>query len=225
MCGVIGYKPINQTASQQEVARIAFGRLMHESKVRGMHSYGLVDYWPSGSLERYIRFTAEENRPLESTILCFRPELMTIAHCRFSTSGDWRGNNWNAQPLVIEWGKGHGDLALTFNGVIHMGTKEEFEEDWEVKCETDNDGEIFLRRLEKGDTPEGFFKQLAGSFAGVWLKDKDLWAGRNARRPLWKCIQYGALWYASTQDIFKRAGFEGMTEVPVGVEVNGARSS
>tara|TARA_R110002110_G_scaffold243473_2_gene460073 strand:- start:372 stop:785 length:414 start_codon:yes stop_codon:yes gene_type:complete len=113
------------------------------------------------------------------------------------------------------------------NGVIHMGNKSEFEQAFGVKCSVDNDAEIFLRHLEKEDdngdalTPLSFINSITGSFAGVWLENHDdglcvLYAARNPRRPLWMSTQHGAVWVASTLDIFLRAGFEGARALPAG---------
>ena len=64
-----------------------------------------------------------------------------------------------------------------------------------------------FRYLEKGDKAADFIEGISGSFAGVWLSHSTLYAGRNSRRPLWACKEYGAIWIASTKDIFMRAGF------------------
>jgi len=193
MCGIVGYSPIEPTA---EVAP-AFARLFTESRVRGLHACGYAKH----------NYVVRSFNP-QDIIDAFDPYMPSVSHTRYSLSGDWHilGNN---QPLVV------GDCALAFNGVIHMGTKAEFEAAYGIQCDADNDGEIFLRRKMSA---RDFILGMTGSFAGVWLEGTRLYAGRNARRPLWKCEAYGAKWYASTQDIFSRAEFEGMTEVPVGVE-------
>lgn len=158
----------------------------------------------------------------------FDPMFPTIAHARYSTSGDWH-NAKNNQPLII---KVDGDsLSLAFNGVIHMGTKTEFEAEYDVKCDSENDGEVFLRKIEKGltgrhssrshmivETARTFIENITGSFAGVWLDGHDLYAGRNSRRPLWVAEEFGGRWYASTADIFKRAGFSSYEPMMEGVD-------
>ncbi len=210
MCGVIGYRPLED--HNQAGAADAFARLLTESRIRGMHCYGL----------------ARPGFVLRSTNLVevcesFDSRFPTIAHARYSTSGDWQVMS-NNQPIVV------GNHALAFNGVIDMGAKEEFEARWGVKCVSDNDGEIFLQLLhyynpasdtEVDDFAENFLKKLSGSFAGCWLIGDTLWAGRNERRPLWRNRHLGGLWYASTRDIFIRAEFpdHNLEEVPVGVEL------
>jgi len=210
MCGVIGYWPKESHPEQTT----AFRRLWVESNIRGLHAFGLYQV---GFLTRTFDW--------EDVSAAFDPEEPAIAHARYSTSGDWHDLN-NAQPIVTN------HFALAMNGVISMGTKEEYEAEFGVQCVADNDAEVFLRRLEAGADPEQFLHSLSGSFAGVWLSDFNtqerrymeemkLNAGRNARRPLWKHEQYGAVWYASTRDIFLRAGFGDPTEVGVGVETVG----
>lgn len=191
MCGVVGYAPGN-TAHPD--AATAFVRLFEQSIIRGLHAFGIAQ--PLGR----EAFEVHRSRTLADVTRVFNPLLPAIAHARYSTSGDWmvKANN---QPLVV------GDMALAFNGVIDMGTKEEFELRYQVKCEADNDGEIFLRKCQQGESPSKFINKIEGSFAATWLKGGQLYAGRNARRPLWGCEAYGAVWFASTRDIFRRAGF------------------
>jgi asparagine synthetase B (glutamine-hydrolysing) len=194
MCGIIGYVPIEP----EDCAKDVFKRLVAESRIRGLHACGIATH--HSVLRSYS---------VNDVIKAFDPSLSTIFHTRYSLSGDWRVLE-NNQPLVV------GGSALAFNGVIHMGTKAEFEAVYHIQCGADNDGEIFLRR---SCSAEEFIQNMSGSFAGVWLDEAGkLWAGRNARRPLWKVTAYGARWYASTADIFRRAGFAGMLPVPVGVE-------
>lgn len=188
MCGIVGYRPVDP----QPVASEVFGRLMLESAIRGHHAYGIAS---SIGVEE---LAVERRHDLRFET--FDVERTTVGHTRYSTSGDWK-TDANNQPVVVH------NMALAFNGVISMGTKEEFEKQFDVLCATYNDGEVFLRRLLRGDDALTFLKSVTGSFAGVWLADGKLFALRNSRRPMWTTQQYGAVWYASTLDIFKRAGF------------------
>lgn len=185
MCGVIGYWPEAPEAGASQ----AFVRLFEESRVRGRHAYGMS----TGDV-------CVRSLDYRDVVGVFDPSRQVIAHTRYSTSGDWRvlANN---QPIVAD------HLALVFNGVIHMGTKEEFERDFGVSCHTDNDGEVFLQRLLAGEDAEHFVRRIGGSFAGVWVDGQRMYACRNEGRPLWRASAYGAMWYASTRDIFGRAGF------------------
>jgi len=196
---VIGYVPTPE-AGLVGVVKEAFRALLLQSRIRGTHAYGL----------------AQDGRVVKSTIDAlvgaFDPRWPAVAHARYSTSGDWTVPE-NNQPIVVD------RVALAFNGVIDMGTKEEFERRWGVRCDTANDGELFLRRQ---GSAEQFVATMGGSFAGVWADwgARKLHALRNERRPLWSSDHLGARWYASTRDIFVRAGFESLRElVPLKLEV------
>jgi hypothetical protein len=97
-------------------------------------------------------------------------------------------------------------MMLAMNGVISQRTKEEYEAQFDVSCEADNDAEIFLRRVLGGQDPVTFLREVKCSFAGVWLESGNLFALRNERRPLWRVQSDSAVWYVSTADIAKRAG-------------------
>lgn len=196
MCGIIGYVPVIPTPDVKD----AFSRLLFESTARGQHAYGLAALNEDESINLVKSFN------LEDVQRAFNPTRITIAHTRYCQSGDWRVME-NNQPLTA-----HG-MAIAANGVISMGTKEEYEKEFNVKCSVDNDSEIFLQYLKKEVNPYWFIETMKGSFAAVWIEDGKLRIGRNERRPLWACFQHGAKWYASTHDIFKRAGFEDMTLV------------
>lgn len=189
MCGIVGYDPVYPSVQAQ--VRELFGALFRESCVRGKHAYGLAS-----------PVLVHRSFAVEDVIAAFDPLFPTVAHARYCQSGDWREIQ-NNQPIIA-----HG-MALAMNGVIHMGTKEEFEAAFNVRCNADNDGEVFLQLLAAGMTVQEALARIEpGSFAGVWLQGRQLRAVRNARRPLWRCQHAGATWYASTSDIFRRAGFD-----------------
>lgn len=193
MCGVIGYHPITGLG---DVQIEAFTRLFDQSRIRGHHAYGIAT-----SKRALLSYNWKE------LLEHFNPVMPTIGHTRYCQSGDWKVMT-NNQPLEVA------NYKLAMNGVIHMGTKEEYEAAFNVKCSVDNDSEIFLQRLVAGEDPLEFIRTITGSFAATWLRDNTLFAGRNARRPLWKCKAFGAMWYASTRDIFYRAGFPTPQELP-----------
>ena len=201
MCGIMGYEPMKANGNQMD----AFRRLFEESCIRGLHAYGLADVDLCGNLRVHRSFSKHD---IPSA---FMPGRVTIAHARYCQSGDWRVLE-NNQPIQVD------DMALAMNGVIHMGTKAEYEAEFGVECTVDNDSEVFLQKLKQGVDAQEFIMGIHGSFAATWLASGQLYAGRNARRPLWKCIQDDARWYASTEDIFRRAGFVGAEPVAVGVE-------
>ena len=203
MCAVIGYSP--PQLGDVNALCDAFKRLMLEARIRGTHAFGITTLDATTGLV----FT-RRSHDVEEIIAEFNPNYPCVAHARYSTSGDWTDHR-NNQPITV------GQFSLAFNGVIDMGTKQEFEQRWEVECESDNDGEIFIRKVWAGVPPTRFVSEMTGSFAGVWLQvyaDKvDLWALRNERRPLWSSDHLGATWFASTQDMLKRAGFSDEIEL------------
>lgn len=189
MCGVIGYLPGDPSQLDEDVQETMFERLMLESRVRGTHAFGIYTRC-SGD------FFCARSHILDEVIKHFCPSHPAIAHCRYSTSGDWQ-NLDNCQPIVVESPDGV-TRALAFNGIVHMGTREEFEAAFGVRCDSDNDGEVFLRMLENyglvpcaGGTEvmepreaiaaTDIVQALSGSFAGVWLRvDPPGWATGNA---------------------------------------------
>lgn len=189
MCAVVGYCPIRPTTETTP----AFERLFLESRIRGLHAFGIAQ--PRGAAPAVLR-----TFDLEAIPAAFDRERPAVAHARYSTSGDWH-DHANNQPVVL------GDMALALNGVLHQGTKAEFEEAFSVQCASDNDAEVFLRRLAAGQSAREFIREVRGSMAAVWLVGSTLYAARNEWRPLWACEAYGARWYASTSDILRRAGF------------------
>lgn len=225
MCGVIGYWPGPEC--DRDLQGTMYERMMLESRVRGTHAFGICQY--DGGL------TAHRSHSVLDVLNRFDAGMPSVSHARFSTSGDWRDLN-NCQPIVVE------DRALAFNGVIDMGTRAEMEETYGVKLEAENDGEVFLRLLQRyGRIPTGsdegsgamepaemiaatdIIGSFKGSFAGVWLHDDQLYAGRNERRPLWSGTYFGALWFASTRDIMLRAGLDAADVREVGIGVLDAR--
>lgn len=217
MCGLVGYKPLGPTPE----TTAAFTRLFKASIIRGMHAYGISTAILDGYEGSRGGISTERSFDWNDIPRHFHTPYPTIAHTRYCQSGDWQVME-NNQPIEVA------GMALAFNGCIHMGTKEEFEAAFDVQCETDNDGEVFLRLVESvgllhpSDHIERAKRTLGGftgSFAGVWLHNGYLYAGRNARRPLWSCEAFGGKFYASTRDIFRRAGFPEPQQVVVGVEL------
>lgn len=212
MCGVVGYWPRGKSLSGGMGARRLladaeeiFHRLMYESRVRGMHAYGIAqrfnDFKPP-IVGAYLR-----SRDLNEVVESFDPVFPAVAHARYSTSGDYTVEA-NNQPIVAE------NIMFAFNGVIHQGTKEEFEQAFDVQCVADNDGEIFVRKLAAQIDPVQFLRDTSCSFAGVWIQNNMLHALRNDERPLWTATSPGAYWIASTRDILLRARLTEPSEIP-----------
>lgn len=192
MCGVIAL--VSQKFDEKSIEMTL--SLINESKIRGLHAFGLayqIDNQPI-EVRKCVQIpTIDEFRHLKNR------SVRLIYHNRYSTSGDWHNEN-NNQPIYIA-----PDIAVAVNGVISMAPSQEWFEQFGVKCSSENDGEIFARILQQGRDPAEFVNSLTGSFAGVFLWTGGLWALRNERRPLWRCVVNNSTIIASTSDIITRA--------------------
>lgn len=204
MCGVIGYSCDDPRPSHADALRSLF----YESRVRGMHAFGF-SVWDGE------RVTTRRFLDLKDCLAAIpRGVTRLVGHSRYSTSGDYQ-TVANNQPLQI------GESALAFNGVISMAAKAEYERQYGRQYETENDGEIFLDKFVRDDGWLQFVARGRFSFAGLMLRGGKLTALRNANRPLFRLSSDGATFFASTADIFRRAGFDGCpAPVPCGVAVD-----
>lgn len=195
VCGVIGYVSSNPTHDQTD----ALMRVIRESKIRGLHAFGMSHVAYD---DKHVEYVEHVKFPTLDGLLGYMDGKLfwdAIAHTRYSTSGDWK-NMANNQPIVVDgW-------SLVFNGVISMKTKEEMEEEYNIKLTTYNDGEIFLRHVMNGKDPIEFVRTMKGSFAGLWYTPQGwLYAIRNERRPMWWVRYDDSVFVASTRDIIARA--------------------
>ena len=187
MCAVIGYYSKKQTKEDKEL----LSKLVKESKIRGLHSFGYAYKNKKNEIELKKQFTFEVEIPDTN---------MLIAHGRYSTSGDWNEET-NNQP--IEYNNNY----IAFNGDINMGTKKEMEEEYGIEMSSNNDAEIFLH-LSKNMYSEEIIEELNCSFAGIFIIDNEIYCHRNAERPLYRAIIGNSVFIASTRDIFKRCGID-----------------
>lgn len=197
MCAIAAYSSTNRGAWP------AFLRVLHESKIRGLHAFGFA-WCNSVGVVRTSKFL--EFGDLLDAMEIIQP-LKTIVHCRYSTSGDYRTME-NNQPLL------RANQALAFNGVIDMGTKAEMEARHGVTLQTENDGEVPL--AVQPEDPFKFFDGFQGSFAGLLLSPSGIRAYRNSRRPAWVTRSGEATMVASTADILRRAGLPPGAMLPPG---------
>ncbi len=208
MCAVIGY--FANEAKPEHVEMIH--RLMMASKIRGLHAFG-YSIW-NGNTIATKKFDNVES--CQNSLVKSKPFRMLISHNRYSTSGDYK-NPDNNQPLhITSPARGSHALSLVFNGVISQATKEEYSKQYDIHCQTDNDGEIFARKVLDGEDWANWVSRGRFSFAGIFIHKGEAWMIRNKNRPLWYSITDGAVFVASTEDIFGRAeGFEDPFPVPI----------
>lgn len=190
MCGVIGFYSDQPNGQHRE----ALLRLFTESKIRGLHAFGLSADFGDGEIVTRRFFSL----PLLCRFLeSMPPPRWLMGHNRYCTSGDWqeRGNN---QPLEVD------GAILVFNGVIDMRSRAEWESSYPFPFITENDGEVFIRRMQAGEAP-GRIVEVGCTFAGLYFHQGEVWALRNAYRPLWFWPGARAIFLGSTRDIFRRA--------------------
>lgn len=185
MCGVVGYSCESPIKEHYEILQA----IIRQSKIRGLHSFGF-SFYDKELVTIKHHYIDKIELPAANKI---------IYHNRYSTSGDYK-NHDNNQPIAV------GNISLVFNGVLDMRTKQEMEEHYQIDMETDNDGELVLKLC--GSDPEKiqeYVQNTTGSFAGLILTENNkMYAIRNENRPLWMLNHSGAIFYASTRDIFKR---------------------
>lgn len=188
----------------------AFARILNQSRIRGKHATGIAWNAADGS-QGVFRSTVLHETLAQLPGLLLRNPTMLIGHTRYATSGDWRVPE-NNQPVSAA------GMVLALNGVIDAGTKTEFEKRWQVRCHADNDAEIFLRRIESGESATKFAKRIKGSLSCCWIDQRTDnpkgYAIRNARRPLWKHETDTRTAFASTADIFARSNINGAEPLP-----------
>ena len=185
MCGVVGFSSDEVTQEHLDL----LNGLIAQSKIRGLHSFGYTYYDGEFITNKYFDMSELDGRSFQKLIY----------HNRYSTSGDYKDHN-NNQPIEGD------EIHLVFNGVLDMGTKEEMELKYDIKMNTDNDGEILIKKCGSDkEKIKRFVEDTTGSFAGLILtRSNELLAIRNPNRPLWKLNHEGAVYFASTRDIFKR---------------------
>lgn len=196
MCSVVGYHNLGPGLTSQEHVE-ALCELFWQSKIRGLHAFGVTyrQYYRQELVTRKFHSIDELTEFLRSAM----PTVQSlIGHCRYSTSGDWQEHR-NNQLIHV------GKSAMVFNGVISMATREEYQKTYGREYETDNDGEIFLRKMMDGEDWLTWINEAKFSFAGMAFDGRSVWALRNKSRPLWATAEPGAVFIASTADIFKRA--------------------
>lgn len=187
MCSVIGYKG--------EYNEDLLNKVFKYSRIRGLHSFGYSYYNPYLITKKFLDYS-----DFISSINEDRPNLF-IAHFRYATSGDYLDLN-NNQPLTSE------GISIAFNGVIHQGTKEDMEKEYDLVIPHENDGYVLMKKYRNRN-----FIESDITFALVGLEDGKLLALRNERRPLWYDTNEQRTIICSTSDILKRSGVDNPTEI------------
>jgi glutamine phosphoribosylpyrophosphate amidotransferase len=190
MCGIIGFV----TNGWEDGGNyFILEELMRESKIRGLHSFGFSFQNGPG----YNTCKSRDLEPIIQTLREYKPKSL-IYHNRYSTSGDFNivANN---QPIA------DGSLSVAVNGVISMKPKAEYEKEFGVKCESENDAEVLLRILEMDLDLVQFLKDFPEiTCAMVYMKGPKILALRNNKRPLHYFKLNNSIYVISTRDIAER---------------------
>lgn len=190
MCSVIGFV----TRDGNEAAFMLLKELILESKIRGLHAFG-VSYLADGSI---MTMKSREIKPVIEEIRNIKPKAL-IYHNRYSTSGDFRDPD-NNQPTH------YGEISVAVNGVISMKPREEYEKDFGVSCKCDNDAEVLLRILEQDLDLVQFLKDYPEiTCAMTYIHKGRILALRNNKRPLHYFQIFNSIYVVSTKDIAIRA--------------------
>jgi hypothetical protein len=215
MCGIVGFKLLDPSPEFAAQAFGLFEQLMLESQIRGKHASGLawVEMGKVYSYKQPLPVLELVKTDMWSKLRKFQP-YEAIGHTRYSTSGDWLDNN-NNQPL------NNRQLALVHNGLVSMGTKEEFEEQYKVQTATANDSEVILRQVLDAwydpDIPVN--SAIAYALEQIQVVEPPIFACGfldsyndihvicDHIRPLWffHVQKWNMLGFASTSDIIRRA--------------------
>lgn len=206
MCGILGYKFLNHP---QLDAMGFIERLFLESEIRGRHASGFTILADPGELE-----TTKAPLPVSEFILKDRlwkrcktdPPRAMVAHTRYSTSGDWDDNN-NNQPLATN------RFALVHNGLVSMGTPEEYGPLYGLPLTTANDSEVILKAIwkEKGSIINAMSRvyEVEPPIFACGLLDFDgnvsCWADNIRPLYIFMVPEWDLLGFASTKDIIMRA--------------------
>jgi len=193
MCGIVGACFSEKTNEELEFSK----RIMFESRIRGKHSFGIC-FSNKGKIITLKSYNMEIDRFVHE--FSEADGDWFIYHNRYSTSGDWK-NMKNNMPLVIN------NQVIAMNGVLNMAKKHEFEKLYNIKCETENDAEIILQKINEGiDIVEFIKTNQSFSFAGVLFENGSIYGLRNNKRPLYLYETQNAKFLVSTLDILCRAG-------------------
>jgi len=192
MCGIIGAFFIEKTKEEL----LFLKKLMNESSVRGLHAFGVCFY------DKKYEVIKSNKKDFSSFIDEFEKSnaISIMFHNRYSTSGDHKIEN-NNQPIVV-----NNVGSIVMNGIISMKTKEQFEKQFDVICDTENDAEILLRKMEKDVDVIDFLSSTKCSFAGIIMEKEKMFGVRNNKRPLYIYKSKKANYFVSTLDIVARAG-------------------
>lgn len=186
MCGIIAFRG-------EKVNPELFAELFWQSKVRGLHSFGIAKVVNG---EFIVKKWHKSDFSREEVCDFVSDCESIIAHTRYSTSGDWY-NHKNNMPII------HKNKAIVMNGVVTQAPKEHWKEQFGVNCSTDNDAEILLH-LDTETILELSKAEKISVSCAVLDNSNNLAVFRNNLRPLWFLNTTEGVYVCSTMDIAHR---------------------
>jgi glutamine phosphoribosylpyrophosphate amidotransferase len=195
MCAIIGVDCKN---TEENIYTIH--NLFLESKIRGLHATG-ISFIKEGILNT-IKYPLPADKFLKkydlSSLLKSEERIHMIGHCRYSTS-DIEYN----QPISDN------NLSIVHNGVVTQESYDKWESSYKFNCDTKNDSELIFHYIKCGKDIHdlcAYFPNVSFAFLTLDIKG-NIFAYRNSLRPLWKIERNKDIFYASTQNILIRSGF------------------
>lgn len=210
MCGIIGFYCRLNCGYEEYIKYIKLlSNLFKESKIRGLHSFGLsyinrnkIYTKKSNNFEiindEIKRISNSKNIPKHSRFI-LRPNMI-IGHTRYATIDGDINNIDNMQPTHC-----YPQISHVFNGVITMKEKKEYEKEYNMQFITDNDGEIIVRHILDGGNVKKFVNDNLCAYAGIYIYNDKMFVYRNMRRPMYVAYNDNVVFFFSTLDIYNRS--------------------
>lgn len=186
MCGIIAFRG-------EKVVPELFAELFWQSKIRGLHSFGIAKVVNGRFVVK--KWHKSDFSKEEICDFVYNCESI-IAHTRYSTSGDWYDHK-NNMPII------HKSKAIVMNGVVTQAPKEQWEELFGVKCDTDNDAELLLH-ISTQDIFKLSEQNKISIACAILDKSNNIVVFRNNLRPLWFLNTTEGVYVCSTMDIAHR---------------------
>ena len=195
MCGVVGFSGLT---TEQNLKIIH--NLIHESKIRGLHSTG-VSYILNNTIKT-IKVEIPADKFLENhwseiyNDLTSEKTIKFIGHTRYSTS-----EIGYPQPIFDEMS------SVVLNGVITQADFTEWEKIYSLKLDdfqTRNDAEIFFK-YAVSDSLAKLYSVNKFSASAILLSTSDMKFIRTNDRPLYRLRLDSSTILASTKEILRRS--------------------
>lgn len=176
-------------------------RLFEESMIRGTHAFGM-SFFRAAMRSTAKAFELEDlTRIIASMSWQAQPPTSLIGICRYANSGSFH-DQYNNQPI------NRGGNSIACSGVIDQTDSVIWGEVHGATFNTENDAEIILAKLNRLG-PDSFaecMRTWQSQFAAAFMDGQGaLLLCRTTGEPLWCAETSDAMFFASTEDILRRA--------------------